>query len=116
MKNHRREFLKIAGASTLGVGVPRAMAQDDAPAADITTSTFAEAEKLTGVSNDESQREMLVETIGQILEPASQIRAQGIANDGPAPALVFDPRLPQTVLPDPVWRLSEASAPPVTIQ
>ncbi len=92
MRDKRREFLKIAGVSAIGAGVPRAFAQDEAPATDITTTTFAEAEKLTGVANEESQREMLVETIDQIQEPARQIRELGIANDGPSPALVFDPR------------------------
>ena len=111
MTTRRREFLKIAGASTLGASVSPALAQDETPNSDITTATFTEAEKLTGVANEERDREMLVETIDQILGPASQVRELGLANDGPAPALVFDPRLPQTVLPDPLWQLGESVAP-----
>lgn len=47
---------------------------------------------------------MLVDSIERITEPAAQVRQLGLANDEAAPALVFDPRLPGTEMPEAEWR------------
>ncbi len=125
MKQTRRDFLKVAGAMTAALpvaslGHAAATGQDKAfkpgdprpgrsvlaaaPAAEgLTTQTIAEAEKLTGVTYTEAEREAIVETIGGQIEDAGKIRDLGYVNDGPAPALVFDPRLPGTVMPEASW-------------
>ena len=108
----RRDFLKSAGAVTAGALVTgNSLATEKtnleskaSPAADITRQTFAEAEKLTGVPYTDSERDVMVDTIEQQVLLAKQVRNLKIKNDYYRPATVFNPRLPETKLPPPVWK------------
>ena len=107
----RRDFLKSAGAVTAGALVTGSSlsaettnpAPETSPATGITRQTFAEAEKLTGVAYTDSERDMMIDTIGQQIRHAQQVRNLNIKNDYYAPATVFDPRLPGTTMPPPLW-------------
>ena len=108
----RRDFLKSAGAVTAGALVSgnslatekTTPASEASPAADITRQTFAEAEKLTGVPYTDSERDMMIDTIERQVLLAKQLRNLKIKNDYHGPATVFNPRLPETKLPTPVWK------------
>ena len=108
----RRDFLKSAGAATAGAlitGNSLSTEKTDpvleaSPAAEITRQTFAEAEKLTGVPYTDSERDMMVDTIEQQILRAKQVRNLKINNNYYVPATVFNPRLPETNLPPPVWK------------
>ena len=115
MKNSRRDFLKATGASsaflvTAGLAARPAAAQQQVPAEDnllsgggapvgVTEQTFAEAEKLHGLEFTASERSLMLSSVNDQVEAAKQIRALEIPNDGPAPANMFNPRLPQTEVP-----------------
>ena len=108
----RRDFLKSAGAVTAGALVTgnslstekTKPASEASPAAEITRQTFAEAEKLTGVPYTDSERDMMIDTIEQQILWAKQVRNLKINNNYHVPATVFNPRLPETKLPLPVWK------------
>lgn len=108
----RRNFLKSAGAVTAGALVTgnslstetASPAPETSPATGITRQTIAEAEKLTGVPYTDSERDMMIDTIGQQIQRAQQVRHLDIKNDYYAPATVFNPRLPGTTLPPPLWK------------
>jgi len=115
MKNSRRDFLKATGASsaflvTAGLAARPAAARQQVPAEDnllsgggapvgVTEQTFAEAEKLHGLEFTASERSLMLSSVNDQVEAAKQIRALEIPNDGPAPANMFNPRLPQTEVP-----------------
>ena len=108
----RRNFLKSAGAVTAGVLVTgnslstetTSPAPETSPATGITRQTIAEAEKLTSVPYTDSERGMMIDTIGLQIQRAQQVRNLNMKNDYYAPATVFDPRLPGTTLPPPLWK------------
>ena len=77
----------------------------------ITRETFVEAEKILGVAFSDAERDLLVETIGAQIEEARALHQLALENDAPAPALTFDPRVPGTRMPEPLWRPSNASPP-----
>ncbi len=117
MQKRRRDFLKAAAAASASLPVldllascPAALAEvpgsqpGEAGNKDITLRTFAEAEKLTGVPNTEAERAQLLRTIDGQIGRARQLRELGMDNGGPAPALVFDPRLPGSKMPKAAWR------------
>lgn len=132
MKNERRDFLKAAGLATaalstpglIGASLAMAQGQDGAQGAppsrsvmapapapeDVTPATLAEAEKLTGVAYSDAERDLIIEAIGGQIDQAKAIRALKIPNDGPAPALTFDPRLPDTRMPKARWKRRESTA------
>ena len=121
-QRNRRDFLKSAGAVTAGALVTgNSLAtektnpvSETTPAADITRQTFAEAEKLTGVPYTDSERDTMIDTIEQQVLWAKQVRSLKIKNDYHGPATVFNPRLPETKLPTPVWkRETYETLPPV---
>ena len=115
MKNSRRDFLKATGAGsaflvTAGLVTRPSAAQQQVPAEDnllsgggapvgVTEQTFAEAEKLHGLEFTASERRLMLTSVNDQVEAAKQIRALEIPNDGPAPANMFNPRLPQTKIP-----------------
>ncbi len=115
MKNSRRDFLKATGASsafliTAGLATRPSGAQQQVPEEDnllsgggapvgVTEQTFAEAEKLHGLEFTPSERSLMLTSVNDQVEAAKQIRALEIPNDGPAPATMFNPRLPQTKIP-----------------
>jgi len=115
MKNSRRDFLKATGAgsaflATAGLATRASVAQQQVPAEDnllsgggapagVTEQTFAEAEKLHGLEFTASERSLMLTSVNDQVEAAKQIRALEIPNDGPAPATMFSPRLPQTKVP-----------------
>ena len=118
----RRDFLKSAGAVTAGALVTGNSLSTEktnpgpetSPATGITRQTIAEAEKLTGVPYTDSERDMMIDTIGQQIQHAQQVRNLNIKNDYHAPATVFDPRLPGTTIPLPLWkRETHEKLPPV---
>jgi Asp-tRNA(Asn)/Glu-tRNA(Gln) amidotransferase A subunit family amidase len=128
MKNSRRDFLKATGAgsallATAGLATRPAAAQQQVPVEDnllsgggapsgVTEQTFAEAEKLHGLEFTPSERSLMLSSVNDQVEAAKQIRALEIPNDGPAPANMFDPRLPQTKVPqDAAFRRSATTAP-----
>ena len=120
----RRDFLKSAGAVTAGALVTgnslstekTKPASEASPAAEITRQTFAEAEKLTGVPYTDSERDMMIDTIEQQILWAKQVRNLKINNNYHVPATVFNPRLPETKLPLPVWkRETYEKLPPVPV-
>jgi len=115
MRNSRRDFLKATGAGsaflvTAGLATRPSAAQQQVPAEDnllsgggapagVTEQTFAEAEKLHGLEFTPSERRLMLTSVNDQVEAAKQIRALEIPNDGPAPANMFNPRLPQTKIP-----------------
>ena len=116
MKKSRRDFLKATGAgsamlvSNALIG-RQAVAQQQVPVEDsllsgggapvgVSEQTFAEAEKLYGLEFTSSERSLMLTSVNDQIEAAKQIRALEIPNDGPAPATMFNPRLPQTKVPD----------------
>ncbi|MCH8334450.1 MAG: twin-arginine translocation signal domain-containing protein, partial [Proteobacteria bacterium] len=116
MKKSRRDFLKATGAgsamlvSSALIG-RQAVAQQQVPVEDsllsgggapvgVSEQTFAEAEKLYGLEFTSSERSLMLTSVNDQIEAAKQIRALEIPNDGPAPATMFNPRLPQTKVPD----------------
>ena len=128
MKNSRRNFLKVTGASsallvTTGLATRPSIAQQQSPAEDnllsgggapvgVTAQTFAEAEKLHGLEFTSSERSLMLTSVNDQVEAAKRIRALEIPNDGPAPATIFDPRLPQTKIPrNATFRRSPEKAP-----
>lgn len=131
MKIDKRDFLKgaaLTGAAFTASGLlgPIATGRENrpptggtspltaAPAPEgVTRTTFLEAEKIMGVPFSDSERDLLVETIGAQIEEAEALRGLAIKNDGPAPALTFDPRVPGTRMPRALWRPSNASPPPL---
>ena len=130
MKNSRRDFLKATGASsaflvTAGLVTRPSGAQQQVPAEDnllsgggapvgVTEQTFAEAEKLHGLEFTASERSLMLSSVNDQVEAAKQIRALKIPNDGPAPANMFNPRLPQTKIPQSAtFRRSAETAPSI---
>lgn len=114
--------MKSAGAVTAGALVTGGSlsaeqtnpAPETSPATGITRQTFTEAEKLTGVAYTDSERDMMIDTIGQQVQHAQQVRNLNIKNDYYAPATIFDPRLPGTTMPPPLWnRKTHEKLPPV---
>ena len=115
MKNSRRDFLKVTGASsavlvTAGLATREPNAQQQVPVEDsllsgggapvgVTEQTFAEAEKLYGLEFTSSERSLMLTSVNDQVDAAKNIRALEIPNDGPAPATIFNPRLPQTKVP-----------------
>jgi len=121
----RRRFLVTSGAAAAaatvfghGASAPAASeapavapGQDETPAPDappgpeITRGTIAEAEKLAGVEYTDAERDQIAASIeGHV----RQLRARDDMSlpNGLAPAQVFDPRLPDMILPRPgpaVW-------------
>jgi len=128
MRNSRRDFLKATGAGsaflvTAGLATRPSAAQQQVPAEDnllsgggapagVTEQTFAEAEKLHGLEFTPSERRLMLTSVNDQVEAAKQIRALEIPNDGPAPANMFNPRLPQTKIPqNATFRRSIGTAP-----
>lgn len=60
----------------------------------ITVDTFAEAEKLAGITFSPEEREMLARSIGEQVRMFEARRGRPFAPNDLAPALTFDPRLP----------------------
>lgn len=131
MKIDKRDFLKgavVTGAVFTASGLlgPVARGQESqaptdrkspftatpAPAG-ITRETIIEAEKIIGVPFSDAERDRMVETIGAQIEEAKALHELAIKNDGPAPALTFDPRVPGTRMPDALWRPSNTPPPPL---
>lgn len=116
MKKSRRDFLKATGASsailvTGALVAPQTAAQQKVPLEDsllsgggapegVTEQTFSEAEKLYGLEFTPSERRLMLTSVNDQIEAAKKIRAIEIPNDGPAPATMFNPRLPQTRIPE----------------
>ena len=130
MKHSRRRFLKVSGAGSAtilasGLVTSPSKAQQELPLEDsllsgggapagVTDNTFAEAEKLFGLEFTPSERSLMLTSVNDQVEAASRIRALKMPNDGPAPATMFDPRLPQTkVPPQASFRRSSEDLPPV---
>jgi Asp-tRNA(Asn)/Glu-tRNA(Gln) amidotransferase A subunit family amidase len=108
----RRVFLMqlatvaAAGASMAAIGAPEATAKataagaappnqsKDAPMDAITAGTFAEAEKLAGITFTEKEREQLLRTIGELREQLAARIALGALPNELAPADVFRAELP----------------------
>jgi len=112
MSMRRRDFMKTAGAvSVAPLAAPVVPLQaftagrPEQFTDEITRQTLKEAEKLTGVRYTDAQRDQILRTIRAQIEHAGQLRALGLKNDDPPPALVFDPRLPQSRVPEAKWRL-----------
>jgi len=105
MDKQRRGILKAAGSLTAtGMLLPlHSVADEKAPVDAITSNTLKEAEKLTGVPYTESERELMLKSIGGQIKKSTEIRELGMRNADLAPALQFDPRLPGTKLPDAKW-------------
>ena len=116
-KKNRRQFLKTAGALSAGgllaTGSTSAKVRTAekciSQSSDIDENTFIEAEKLTGVPYSESERTLMTGTINQQISWAEQIRALNLRNEDAAPALVFDPRMPDSILPEAKWHRQEVS-------
>jgi Asp-tRNA(Asn)/Glu-tRNA(Gln) amidotransferase A subunit family amidase len=92
----RRSFLATGAAATAAAVIPASSGRaQDAPAsrADLSPATITEAEKLAAVEFTESERAMIVETIGDRIALFRRRREFALGNDM-APATVFDPRLP----------------------
>ncbi len=117
----RREFLKTACAASAGtlLGTQALFAEEKviipvkATISAITRETLAEADKLTGVPYTDSERDMMVKSIENRLLWTQQIRDLELTNDYAAPATVFDPRLPETKLPEPLWNRTVKAAEPL---
>jgi Asp-tRNA(Asn)/Glu-tRNA(Gln) amidotransferase A subunit family amidase len=60
---------------------------------ELTTGTLAEAEKLVGLELTESERALVLETIGQQVSLYRRLREHALPNES-GPATGFDPRLP----------------------
>lgn len=122
MSGTRRHFLKLAGLgsallagwSTLARRIITQAASGPSQPEGITEETFAEAEKLFGLEFTPAERRLMLGSIRAEIEAARAIRHLGIKNDGPAPATVFQPRLPQTRVPSKSsFRPSGVKAPPL---
>lgn len=115
MKKSRRDFLKVAGASstvlmTEALSSKRVDAQQIEPEDNllsgggapigVTAQTFAEAEKLQGLEFTPVERRLMLSSVNDQVEAVKRIRALKLPNDGPAPANFFNPRLPQTKVPE----------------
>jgi Asp-tRNA(Asn)/Glu-tRNA(Gln) amidotransferase A subunit family amidase len=96
----RRGFLTAVGG--FGVAGPVfastlwASAQESG---EITRQTIIEAEKLAGLELTNSERDMLLEDIGDLLNSYEEVRKLNIGNEVP-PALDFNPIPPGSTLPE----------------
>lgn len=85
-------FSSLGLGSTLLPGVLWARMQEEP---ELTVEMVAEAEKLSGLSFSESEREMMIRGLENNRDAYQALRGQSIPNDVP-PAVHFDPQLPGT--------------------
>lgn len=103
---NRREVLRgaaLAGAAGSGAlagcaNEPNGASVEQPVGDKITATTFAEAEKLQGVSFTPAERAMMIETMEGRIQTLAAMRAIEMPNDL-APALVFNPKLPRKSVP-----------------
>ena len=113
----RREFLLRAGVFVAGMlAAPAVGHQQQSPATEpqeeqitptaplpegIHATTIASAEKLAGVSFTDAGRQMMVKTLGDQLAIFAKRQSHPFLPNDVSPALVFNPRLPGRVYPNP---------------
>ena len=106
---HRREFLLSAGVFAAGAlaapvvgrlqeqseqGGQSPQSQPDSTAPGVTAETFAQAEKLAGITFTNAERNTMAESIAEQLVFSQSRLNHGYHPNELAPALRFDPRLP----------------------
>ena len=112
LRSSRRGFLAALAAATAACRVATGETRPAEPPKvspippgdellpDITEQTFAEAEKLAGVTYTPAERRQMLATVEEQLGRAIRRRAHPLPRDT-APATLFDPRLPGVALPSP---------------
>lgn len=109
MSATRRDILILAGSGACAVGALSACARNDAAAPGaapsaaatkgaIDADTLAEAEKLLSLSYTPAERGQILEEIEEELTWIKTLRSVDMPNDL-APALTFDPKLPEVKIP-----------------
>src|SRR5580658_1628156 len=79
----------------------------------ITIETILEAEKLLGVTYSEAERALMLENLAGQIDLAKRRRGFALPQ-ALAPASLFDPRLPTTIMPEPGrFHPSDAPVPPL---